>query len=132
MIMRANGTFDVKLAPQDDKSEDPLLGRMSIDKRFHGPLEAVSKGQMLAARTSVKDSAGYVAIEKVSGTLQGRAGSFVLQHSGTMSRGAQTLTVTVVPDSGTGQLAGIAGSMAIKIEDGKHFYEFEYTLPKAP
>ena len=132
MTTRANGTFEVKLTPQDDKSEDPLLGRMSIDKKFHGPLEAVSKGQMLAARTSVKDSAGYVAIEKVNGTLQGRAGTFVLQHNGTMTRGAPSLTVTVVPDSGTGQLAGLTGSMTIKIEGGKHFYEFEYALPQAP
>lgn len=131
MTMSAHGTFDVKLMPQDDKFEDPLLGRMTIDKQFHGPLEAVSKGQMLAARTAVKDSAGYVAIEKVSGALQGRKGSFVLQHSGTMAGGAQSLTITVVPDSGTGELTGLAGRMAIKIEGGKHFYEFEYTLPPA-
>lgn len=126
----ASGPFEVKLVPQDDKSEDTSLARMSIDKQFHGDLEATSKGQMLSASTSVKGSAGYVAIEKVSGTLQGHSGSFVLQHSGTMNRGAPQLSVTVVPDSGTGQLVGLTGTMAIKIApDGKHSYEFEYTLP---
>ncbi|MDX2029801.1 MAG: DUF3224 domain-containing protein [Blastocatellia bacterium] len=131
MTTRVNGEFEVKLTPQDDKSEDPLFGRMLIDKQFHGPLEAVSKGQMLAARTAVKDSAGYVAIEKVNGTLAGRAGTFALQHSGTMTRGVPSLTVTVVPDSGTGQLTGLTGSMTIRIEGGKHFYEFEYAIPAA-
>ena len=127
----ASGPFEVKLAPQDDKT-DASLGRMSIDKQFHGDLVATSKGQMLSATTSVKGSAGYVAIEKVSGTLHGRSGSFVLQHSGTMTRGAPQLSVTVVPDSGTGQLAGLTGKMTINIAaDGKHSYEFEYTLPAA-
>ncbi|MGA8762238.1 MAG: DUF3224 domain-containing protein [Candidatus Sulfotelmatobacter sp.] len=130
MTNHASGPFEVKLVPQDDKSEDTSLARMSIDKQFHGDLEATSKGQMLSASTSVKGSAGYVAIEKVSGTLQGHSGSFVLQHSGTMNRGAPQLSVTVVPDSGTGQLVGLTGTMAIKIApDGKHSYEFEYTLP---
>lgn len=120
----------MKLTPQapDDGSEDPPIGRMSIDKQFHGDLEATSRGQMLAAGTAVKGSAGYVAIEQVSGTLHGRAGTFVLQHSGTMNRGEPQLLVTVVPDSGTGELAGLAGRMDIIIEGGKHSYDFEYTL----
>ncbi len=126
--MTASGTFDVKLAPQDDKSEDALLGRMTIDKQFHGDLDATSKGQMLSAMTTTKGSAGYVAIEKVSGTLHGRKGTFVLQHSGTMTRGEPGLSITVVPDSGTGELVGLTGKMTIKIEDGKHFYEFQYSL----
>jgi uncharacterized protein DUF3224 len=132
--MHASGTFDVKLSPQptDDKGEGTTLGRMSIDKQFHGDLEGTSKGEMLTAGTSVKGSAGYVAIERVSGTLQGRSGAFALQHSGTMARGAPQLTITVVPDSGTGQLAGLAGKMTIDITDGKHFYELEYTLAAVP
>jgi hypothetical protein len=131
---RVSGTFDVKLTPQttDDKSEGPPLGRMSIDKKFHGDLEGTSKGEMLTAGTVVKGSAGYVAIERVSGTLRGRPGTFVLQHSGTMNRGTPQLSITVVPDSGTGQLTGLAGTMTIKITDGKHSYEFEYTLPETP
>lgn len=104
---------------------------MSLDKQFHGDLEGTSKGQMLTAGTAVKDSAGYVAIERVDGTLKGQRGSFVLQHSGTMTRGAPQLVITVVPDSGTGQLVGLAGKMTILIADGKHSYEFEYTLPEA-
>ncbi len=143
-LMRASGTFDVKLTPRDDQvNEKPTgqpadskgstaLGRMTIDKKFHGDLEGISQGQMLSAMTSVQGSAGYVAIEKVTGTLQGKSGSFVLQHSGTMTRGAPELTVTVVPDSATGQLIGLAGKMTIKITDGKHFYDFEYTLGKTP
>lgn len=129
MTTQATGSFEVRLAPQDDKSADAAIGRMLIDKQFHGDLEATSKGQMLAAMTSVKDSAGYVAIEHVSGTLNGRKGSFVLQHSGTMTRGEPQQFVTVVPDSGTDQLAGLTGRMTIKITDGKHYYEFEYALP---
>lgn len=134
MTMKASGTFEVKLIPQtsDDKTEGATLGRMSIDKQFHGDLEATSKGEMLTAMTGVKDSAGYVAIERVTGTLRGRSGSFILQHNGTMRRGEQQLTITVVPDSETGQLAGLTGKMTIKIVDGKHFYEFEYTFAIAP
>jgi hypothetical protein len=129
VMTRASGTFDVKLTPQTmDNKSDASLGRMSIDKQFHGDLEGTSKGEMLSAGTSVKGSGGYVAIERVSGTLQGRSGSFVLQHSGTMTRGAPQLTITVVPDSGVGQLAGLAGKMMITIADGKHSYDFEYTL----
>jgi hypothetical protein len=105
---------------------------MTIDKQFHGDLEATSKGEMLAAGTAVKGSAGYVAMEKVTGTLKGRTGTFVLQHTGTMNRGEPQLSVTVVPDSGTGQLAGLTGKMAINIADGKHSYEFEYTLAETP
>jgi hypothetical protein len=131
MTRRATGTFNVKLSPQaDDKPAGSTLGRMLIDKQFHGDLEAVSKGQMLAATTAVEGSAGYVAIEQVSGTLQGRRGTFVLQHSGTMDRGTPQLTITVVPDSGTDQLAGLTGKMDIQIADGKHSYVFEYSVPE--
>jgi len=132
MTSRASGTFEVKLTPQDDKSEDAKLGRMTIDKQFHGDLQGASKGQMLSAMTDVQGSAGYVAIEKVSGTLQGRKGSFVLQHSATMTRGEPQLSIIVVPDSGTDQLAGLTGKMTIKIADGKHYYDFEYTLANTP
>jgi hypothetical protein len=130
MITRASGTFEVKLSPQalSDAAADGTLGRMSIDKQFYGDLEATSKGEMLSAGTSVKGSAGYVAMERISGTLHGRSGSFVLQHSGTMTRGVAQLTVTVVPDSGTGELASLAGKMAIQIAEAKHSYEFEYSL----
>ena len=123
-----------KLTPQppEDKAEGSTLGRMSGEKQFHGDLEGTSKGQMLTATTDVKGSAGYVAIERVTGTLHGRSGSFVLQHSGTLTKGAAQQSITVVPDSGTGQLVGIAGKMTITIADGKHSYDFEYTLPKAP
>jgi hypothetical protein len=107
------------------------LGRMSIDKQFHGDLEATSRGEMLTAMTSVPGSAGYVAIERVSGTLRGRAGTFVLQHSGTMSGGAQSLVISVVPDSGTDQLEGLAGTMTITITDGVHSYAFDYTVGEA-
>jgi hypothetical protein len=131
MATHASGTFEVKLNPQapDGKFEDAILGRMTIDKQFHGDLEATSKGQMLTAATDVKDSAGYVAIERVTGTLRGRSGSFVLLHTGTLTRGAPQLSVTVVPDSGTGQLVGLTGKMNIIIIAGKHSYDFEYTLP---
>ncbi len=128
-VIHATGPFEVKLAPQDDKTGDPLLARVTIDKEFHGDLEATSKGQMLSAGTSVKGSAGYVAMEKVTGTLHGHTGTFVLQHTATMNRGTPQLSITVVPDSGTGDLAGITGKMNIIIADGKHSYDFEYTLP---
>jgi hypothetical protein len=103
---------------------------MSLDKQFHGDLEATSKGEMMTAMTEVKGSAGYVAIERVIGTLQGHAGSFVLLHRGIMSGGGQELSLTVVPDSGSAELVGLGGMMEIKIVDGNHFYEFEYTLPE--
>lgn len=125
----AAGTFDVKLAPQPVAFEESELGRLSIDKVFHGDLEGTSKGEMVAFRTPVQGSAGYVAMERVTATLHGRGGTFVLQHSGTMNRGAQQLAVNVVPDSGTDELEGLAGSMKIIIEGGQHLYEFDYTLP---
>ena len=130
MTTHARGTFEVQLNPQapDGQTEDATLDRLTIDKQFHGDLEATSKGQMLTAGTAVEGSAGYVAIERVSGALHGRNGTFVLQHSGTMTRGAPQLTITVVPDSGTDQLVGLAGEMAISIAEGKHSYDFEYTL----
>lgn len=125
-----NGTFEVKLVPQahEDNVGDPGVGRMSIAKQFFGELEASSLGQMLAVRTDVKDSAGYVALERVVGTLQGRSGSFALQHSGTMTRGEKYLSVSVVPDSGTEQLTGLSGTMGIEIVEGKHFYTFEFSF----
>jgi hypothetical protein len=132
LTMHASGTFDVKLTPQAAEEGDAGLGRMSIDKQLHGDLEGTSKGLMLSsAGTIVKGSGGYVAMEKVTGKLKGRAGSFVLQHSGTMTRGTPLLSVTVVPDSGTGELEGITGTFTIKIDQGKHSYEFDYALPRA-
>jgi hypothetical protein len=133
MATHANGTFEVKLNPQPpvENVGDPTVGRLSIDKRFSGDLEATSKGEMLAAGTDVKGSAGYVAIERATGALHGRIGSFALQHSGVMTRGAPELSITVVPDSGTGQLIGLAGKMTITIVEGKHSYEFEYTLEES-
>ena len=130
MPSRATGTFEVKLNPHPayNTTDGALLGRMSIDKQFHGDLDGTSKGEMLTAMSSVKNSAGYVAVERVTGTLNGKSGSFALQHSGTMNRGAPSLTINVVPDSGTGQLEGLTGTMAIDIADGKHSYLFEYTL----
>jgi hypothetical protein len=128
----AKGTFEVKVVPvADDRAGDQSLGRLTIDKQIHGDLEATSVGQMLTATTAVKGSAGYVAMEKVTGTLQGRSGSFILQHSGTMAGGSQQLNITVVPDSGSGQLVGLTGKMNIIIADGKHSYDFEYALPDA-
>jgi len=131
MTIEASGTFEVKMNVQkadNPEAESAKLGRMSLDKQFHGELEATSTGEMLSVGTEVAGSAGYVAMERVQGTLRGRTGSFALQHSGTMTRGEPQLSVTVVPDSGTGQLVGIAGKMDIKIVEGKHFYEFRYTL----
>ena len=132
-VMHASGPFDVKLVPQpaDEKANDPLLGRMSIDKHYHGELEATGVGQMLTGGDYKTGSAGYVAMEKVTGTLHGHTGSFLMQHSGMLTRGAQQLSITIIPDSGTGPLTGIAGKMEVKITDGKHLYELEYTLPEA-
>ena len=125
----ASGPFEVKLAAQQDyQSEDAPLGRMLLDKQFHGDLEAVSVGQMLAAMTAVKGSAGYVAIERVTGKLHGLSGSFLLQHSSLMARGVPQQSVTVIPDSGTDELTGLTGQMTINIADGKHSYDFEYAL----
>ena len=131
-MSHAAGTFEVKLQPQvPEAGADATLGRLSIDKQFHGDLEGTSQGQMLTAGTDVEGSAGYVAIEVVTGMLHGRRGSFALQHSGTMARGAPSLTIRVVPDSGTGELAGLSGSMSITIAEGKHSYDLEYALAGA-
>lgn len=127
--MTARGTFDVKVTPQpqDDSAGGPF-GRLFLDKQFHGDLQGASKGQMLAAGTAVEGSGAYVAFELVTGALNGKRGNFILQHKGTMRKGVYAMSVTVVPDSGTDELAGIAGAMTIIIEGGKHSYEFEYTL----
>ena len=129
MTTRASGTFEVRLSPQvDGEAGGACVGRMLIDKRFAGDLEATSKGQMLAVRTPAEGSAGYVAMELVTGKLGGREGTFVLQHTGTMTRGAQQLSITVVPDSGTGELEGLAGRMGLDYAGGGHSYQFDYTL----
>jgi uncharacterized protein DUF3224 len=130
----ARGTFEVQMNPRapEDKAEGASLGRLSLDKRFHGDLEATGKGETLTAVKDVKGSAGYVAIERITGTLHGRSGSFVLLHRGIMTNRGQELTLTVVPDSGVRQLVGLAGEMAIQIADGKHSYDLAYTLPKVP
>lgn len=125
---RITGPFDVKMSPLklDDAGADPTLGRFAIDKQYHGDLEAAGKGEMLSAGTAVKGSAGYVAIERVSGRLEGKSGSFVLQHAGTMNRGEPRLLVAIVPDSGAGEWAGIAGTLNIRIEGKQHFYDLEF------
>jgi hypothetical protein len=128
-MTQARGTFDVKVTPVADADADPALGRMTLEKQFRGDLAAASRGQMLTAGNPATGSAGYVAIERVSGTLHGRRGSFALQHSGSMTRGALQLVITVVPGSGTDELSGLTGRMAITIEGGKHSYEFDYALP---
>ena len=133
MTQHASGPFDVKMTPQKPDSEAAQasnLGRMSIDKQFHGDLEAISKGEMIASGPfDVKGSGGYVAMERVTGTLKGRKGSFVLQHNATMTKGVPALNIIVVPDSGTEELKGISGKMNIIIApDRKHSYEFEYTI----
>ena len=128
-MSKASGTFEVKVTPQaPDEGDGSAVGRLLLDKVFQGDLEATSKGQMLAVRTAVEGSAGYVAMEQVSGALSGQEGTFALQHFGKMTRGAPELNVTVVPDSGTGALTGLSGKMQIIIADGKHSYEFEYSI----
>jgi hypothetical protein len=131
--MIAKGTFQVQMTaePPFDVVDGVSLGRAQFDKQFSGPLEATGRVQMLAARTPRADSAGYVAVERISGTLHGRRGTFVVLHTGLADRGARTLAVTVVPDSGTGDLQGLAGRMTIEITNGQHFYELVYTLPAA-
>lgn len=129
MTQHATGTFEVKLTPQDDKSEDKSIGRLTIDKQWQGDLEGASAGQMLTGGDLKTGSAGYVAMEKFTGTVNGRKGSLMFQHSATMTAGKGDLTITVVPNSGTDELKGIAGKLTIKIENGKHFYDFEYSLP---
>jgi hypothetical protein len=127
---RATGPFEVKMAPLGTHADPPVLGRMSLDKVYHGDLQATAQGEMLAAMTPTEGSAGYVAIERVTGTLAGRTGTFMLQHNGLMNRGAPSLVINVVPDSGTGELEGLSGTMMIIMEGGKHAYEFDYTLPQ--
>lgn len=134
MTQHATGPFDVKVSPLplSGPSEEATLGRMSIEKQFHGDLEATGNGQMLTGSTEVKGSGVYVAVERVSGKLHGRTGTFALYHRGVMTRGEPQLEVTVVPDSGTGELVGLAGALQIIIaEGGKHSYDFAYTLPEA-
>jgi len=133
MTTTLEGPFHVRMTPETLAHADapPLLGRFRLDKRYEGGLDAVGAGEMLAARTTVEGSAGYVAIERVTGTLDGRHGSFVLQHSGVMERGMKRLFLEVVPDSGTGELAGLSGRMGIDIAGGEHFYRFEFSLPEA-
>jgi Protein of unknown function (DUF3224) len=132
MATHASGSFEVQITPQaQDEADGSSLGRMSIDKQLHGDLEAIGKGEMLTAGTGT-GSAVYVAIERITGTLHGRSGSFVLLHNGAMTRDSQQLTITVVPDSGAGQLVGLAGKLVISIVDRKHFYDFEYTLNEMP
>jgi len=129
----ASGSFEVNMQPLSnaDVSTDAMFGRFLLMKKFSGDLVAEGRGQMLSAGTVTQGSAGYVAIDQITGTLAGRKGSFVLQHSGTMNRGAPGLSITVVPDSGTAGLAGLSGTLKINIVDKKHFYEFDYSLPES-
>jgi Protein of unknown function (DUF3224) len=127
-MSRATGTFEVKMAPLEHSAGDPGLGRMSLDKQYHGELIATAKGEMLTAMTAVNGSAVYVAIERVTGTLGGRSGSFALHHTGIMTRGTPSLSVRIVPDSGTGGLEGLTGTMDILIEGRQHSYVLEYEL----
>jgi hypothetical protein len=131
MAEHAKGTFEVKMTPRgtDDKAGGSSLGRLSLDKRFRGDLDAVGKGQMLTAMSPVQGSAAYVAVERITGTLHGRRGSFLLQHRGQMTKDGQELSVRVVPDSGTGRLRGISGTMSIQVDEGGHSYDFAYSLP---
>ena len=131
MSHTATGSFEVKVAPVDPafKFDENPIGRFSLDKHFHGDLEAASQGEMLSGGTPAKGSGGYVAIERVSGSLNSRTGTFLLMHNGTMQNGDYKMNVIVVPGSGTGELSGLSGSMQIIIKDGKHSYEFSYTLP---
>lgn len=129
VVGHAKGTFDVKITPQEDAALDKTFSRMSIDKQIHGDLEATSKGLMLATGGPKEGAGGYVALERVTGTLGGRTGSFTLQHNATMQNGKGDLNIVVVPGSGTEQLAGLSGKFNIEIKDGKHYYDLEYTLP---
>ena len=129
MTQVASGPFDVKITPQDDQFDDPLLSRLLLDKQYHGDLEGTGQGQMLTAGTATKGSGAYVAIDKVSGSLKGRKGTFILQHTGIMTQNMPGLVISIVPDSGTGELIGLSGQMKINIAPGgKHSYELEYTL----
>ncbi|MFJ2994209.1 DUF3224 domain-containing protein [Pandoraea sp. NPDC087047] len=128
----AKGLFDVQLAPErlSAVAEHTGLGRLSLDKTYHGDLTGTSQGEMLSFRGSTPGSAGYVAMETVRGTLHGLSGTFVLQHSSTMTRGIPAQSITVVPDSGTEALAGITGNLVIMISNAQHAYEFTYALPE--
>ena len=136
MTQHVTGPFDVKITPQKPDTQIARaanLGRLTIDKRYHGDLEAIAKGEMLATQTEVKGSAGYVAMERVTGKLKGRSGSFVLQHNATMNRGTAELAIAVVPDSGAGELRGLSGKMRIVIApDGAHSYEFDFKIEPQP
>jgi Protein of unknown function (DUF3224) len=129
-MVHIDGTFQVKMTPQTayNDAPDAAMSRMSLDKTYYGALDATSKGEMLAAMGAVKGSAGYVAVERVTGTLDGRSGSFALMHRGVMTRGTPELLITVVPDSGAGDLTGLSGAMTITITEGKHFYGFDYAI----
>ena len=131
-MKRATGSFEVTLQPlsNSEVTGEPLFGRLLLTKKFSGDLTATARGQMLSAGTLTKGSAGYVAIDQVTGTLEGRQGSFVLQHTGSMNRGVPTLSIMVVPDSGTEELTGLSGTLSINIIDGKHFYDFIYSVPE--
>ncbi len=131
MTRHAEGTFDVKTTPiaADDATMGTLIGRYALVKQYHGDLEATAKGEMLGAGEPSSGNAGYVAIEQVTGSLNGRAGSFALQHIGAMQGGSYKLSVAVVPGSGTAQLTGLAGTLTITVANGKHSYSLEYTLP---
>ena len=132
MTARANGTFEPETKPLTGYVTDPSaqIGRFSLDKKYHGELEGTAKGEMLTAGNPAKGSAGYVAVEFVTGTLKGRSGSFALQHTGVMTRGTPSLNVTVVPDSGTGELVGLLGKMDIIIEGKEHSYVLDYDITK--
>ena len=134
MSMHARGTFEVQITPQptDSFTDATTLGRMTIDKQFSGDLVGTGKGQMLTGMGTVKGSAAYSAIERVTGTMAGRRGSFVLQHTGIMAKGEQSLVITIVPDSGTEGFAGISGTLAIIIDGKQHSYDLEYSLPSVP
>jgi len=130
-MKRATGSFEVSLQPLSNAevSSDAMLGRLLLTKKFIGDLAGSARGQMLSAGTTTRGSAGYVAIDQVTGTLDGRKGSFMLQHSGSMHRGVPSLSIKVVPDSGTDELMGITGTLSINVVDGRHFYDFLYSFP---
>jgi Protein of unknown function (DUF3224) len=128
LMHHATGEFDVKMQPVST-ADEPVM-RMSLDKQFHGDLEASSIGQMMAGGNEANGARVYVALETVTGSLKGKAGTFVLAHRGTMTKDAQALSVIIVPETGTGELTGIAGELGIDIRDGKHFYTLDYTLPE--
>jgi hypothetical protein len=129
MTHHAKGTFDVKITPNGTQQGDPGLSKLTVEKTFHGDLEGTSRGEMLTGDSDRKDSGVYVLIERVTGTLNGRKGTFILHHNGVMTRGTPQLSILIAPDSGTGKLVGISGRFNLDIKDGKHLYDLEYTLP---